>query len=59
MCDDCWAKRQDLLNPFSPVRLTDENREEECCCWCGQQTRAGIYVREDPVLLPRHEDHDG
>jgi hypothetical protein len=51
-CDLCWIERQ---GGREPVRLREPDAEE--CCYCGEQTLSGIYVREntDDVPYPRHD----
>lgn len=34
-----------------PTRLVPEARATEVCCFCGNATLDGIYVRRDPVGL--------
>jgi hypothetical protein len=47
-CTVCWS----AANPGrQPYRMLDP--EPETCCWCGQPTQAGIYVRENPDIPPR------
>jgi hypothetical protein len=47
VCDDCWDER-------NPDRLSPRRGSgyHETCCWCGGNTRSGIYVREDPATVP-------
>lgn len=48
-CEDCWNAK----NPGRTAhKLVDEYREEETCAFCGNPTRSGIYLREDPALVP-------
>ena len=51
ICRLCWDLR--CLNEGRPGRqptvLTQP--ENELCCFCGQQTKDGIYVRHDPQEL--------
>ena len=52
-CDDCW----DALHPDrTPIRIIEP--ETEKCCWCGQYTTSGIYVRDNPKGPLRHSPHD-
>ena len=46
ICDECW----DRLNP---ERLSPRSGmgAEETCCWCGDITVSGIYLRSDPAEL--------
>ena len=47
ICDNCWVEG----NPVEyPVRLVQPVRER--CCFCGDETESGIYVREDPKTAP-------
>lgn len=52
-CDSCWQAHEPGRVPFRLLR----EAPAEPCCWCGRETTSGIYVREDPVLLPC-QDHD-
>ena len=46
MCSECWKKE----NPDKdPVKV--KNAPVEQCCFCGQPTSMGIYVRHDPSKL--------
>lgn len=56
-CQPCWDER----NPDrEPVKIRDELATPEICAWCGETTRAGIYVRVDPRTVPfPSEDDDG
>jgi hypothetical protein len=55
MCAPCWNKR----NPDRPVviRVPDSMRVDEHCCFCGEVTSAGIYVRQDPTKLACGGEH--
>jgi hypothetical protein len=57
MCDDCWVR---TYRDRQPIRLVGEYVSDERCCWCGEQTRSGIYVRLDPMWTPKHRvgDHE-
>lgn len=52
MCQRCWRR---LNDDRRPAAWLDAQRER--CCWCGDPTDDGIYVREDPRLLPAHSEH--
>lgn len=55
MCAYCWL----ATNPGrQPMRLSEEVRNIERCCWCGQETESGIYVRHNPAKLPNHRAHE-
>lgn len=43
ICLPCWVVREGDRNP---VHLTDPTVVD--CCFCGNRTGAGIYVRHDP-----------
>lgn len=47
ICDACWDK---LYRPEhgNPVRMSE--RRVDACCFCGERTGSGIYVREDPRI---------
>lgn len=47
-CDDCWDERHD----YAAKRIKEPYRETEKCCYCGQDTISGIYVRENPAEVP-------
>ena len=47
ICDSCWTER----NPGrEPVRV--HFGDLELCCYCGETTLSGIYVRGDPAETP-------
>lgn len=48
ICDACWTLRN---KGYEPGRLKPEHREELECCFCGKNTKSGIYIREDPKLI--------
>lgn len=45
-CGECVDARFPNANP-TPLR--EDKRELETCCFCGEETRSGIYVRVDPA----------
>lgn len=47
ICARCW-RRNNLNKPF---QIKMEHRTIETCCFCGQRTKAGIYMRHDPKDL--------
>ena len=52
MCQECWDEtRGDAV----PVRMLDP--DPEVCCWCGADTRSGIYVRAHPHRIAEHKEH--
>lgn len=42
ICEPCWRKREPGR---TPVRVLVG--QEESCCFCGDPTREGIYVRSN------------
>lgn len=51
ICEQCWKK---LHGDRAPTVATGSLHET--CCFCGQHTVAGIYVRHDPKDL-EHCNH--
>lgn len=51
-CSACW---EHLHADREAVRV--RNADTEICCWCGDTTSAGIYVRGDPARLYCNGDH--
>lgn len=54
ICRDCY---EDEAPGREPYRMVEP--ELKVCCWCGQDTREGIFYREDPALLhpePRYPE---
>jgi len=49
-CDDCWNARYSSRG--NPHRIVNDFRDMEICAFCGDRTRSGIYVREDPAEVP-------
>lgn len=43
ICIDCWNKQKPNREPLS---TTVHNNEK--CCFCGNKTNKGIYIRQDP-----------
>ena len=35
----------------TPATITEKYREVETCCFCGVETREGIYYRKDPEVV--------
>lgn len=53
ICDDCFAKKmREQGRPFKPIRIVEQYREDEKCCFCGSGTRSGIYYRDNPADVP-------
>jgi ribosome-binding protein aMBF1 (putative translation factor) len=44
ICEVCWRARQGAREPVRVVKASIET-----CCYCGEATRSGIYVRADPA----------
>jgi hypothetical protein len=54
MCEDCWAREyQEQI----PVRVNTGTPMR--CCYCGEHTTSGIYVRDDPQETACAGVHDG
>jgi hypothetical protein len=60
-CEACWFKRQGTFNEQGhlielrhPVRILEP--ELEVCCFCGQATIFGVYVRAEPMETCRHRE---
>lgn len=52
-CWYCWEARNGTRTPHVLMRPEWEN-----CCFCGNATKAGIYVRADPAALDHCQGHD-
>jgi hypothetical protein len=50
-CFDCWNKREPNRQPVCDKTLVPRGIAL-ICCWCGIPTQSGIYVREDPTVMP-------
>lgn len=46
VCDDDWRK---LRGDRWPTRVKDA--KVETCAFCGEDTRSGIYIRENPSMV--------
>lgn len=55
ICDPCWAEIAPGREPF---RFLENSRELEVCCFCGDETESGIYVRHDPSRALHCTGHD-
>ena len=53
-CNACWFEVWGISR--DPVRLLKP--EVETCCYCGQRTMSGIYIREKPgsIKIPHCVD---
>lgn len=47
ICNTCWAARYPGAHA---VRVVSADLER--CCFCGRDTRSGIYVRVEPGTVP-------
>jgi len=45
VCDPCYLSAEPER---IPVRIHETMRSNERCCFCGDDTRSGIYYRVDP-----------
>ena len=48
ICMNCWKRDKDGR---TPTRVVDSDLEH--CCFCGDVTQDGIYVRHDPTEIVR------
>jgi hypothetical protein len=53
ICEMCWTMKEPGRVPIK-LRIPDAEK----CAYCGEDTDAGIYVRDDPmnVQFPREKD---
>lgn len=56
MCLPCWRTHKG--NFVASTALADEYRELETCCFCGDATLDGIYVRHDGKTISHCPGHD-
>lgn len=47
ICVPCWNKREPDRPPVTVVE-----KEQNICCFCGELTDSGIFVREHPSKVP-------
>lgn len=47
-CKPCWMHVLGRTWPPPHVVLEDEAGP---CCWCGEDTSTGIYLRQDPIKM--------
>ena len=47
-CYRCWYQRNPHRRPHA---MTLEHRTAETCCYCGELTLSGIYVRVNPATV--------
>lgn len=53
ICVKCWNWR----NPQRKAQPT-ANGELAICCYCGDATRSGIYIRVDPRTVPYPQEDE-
>jgi len=56
ICNDCWKEKEPNRIPHRLIEAGVSNRNE-VCCFCGNLTQSGIYVREDPKKLQCKGEH--
>jgi len=47
-CDRCWLFRCALLKEYARMPVRVLGKAIETCCYCGEETQSGIFVRDDP-----------
>ena len=52
ICDSCWNIKEPIREPVHIM-----HGEIEICCFCGKETRSGIYVRYNPEELSCKGNH--
>jgi len=52
ICEACWQKREPGRVPTKVIEA-----EPGHCCFCGERTMDGIWVREDPKKICCFEEH--
>jgi hypothetical protein len=66
-CETDWIKQNMVIGEAGdfirlPHRIVDPDTgyvgELATCCWCGQTTISGIFVRADPSSLQHHFNHE-
>ena len=50
ICAVCWDNHNPR-NPY-PHTINKQFRDLETCCFCGEHTRDGIYIRANPETTP-------
>lgn len=48
ICAPCWNERHPERPIETTSRIVESFRIDEPCCFCGETTSAGIYLRADP-----------
>jgi hypothetical protein len=49
ICERCWLRRRPGR---APIRVPSRAVVLETCSYCGSDTIFGIYVRDNPALVP-------
>jgi hypothetical protein len=47
ICEACWNER----NPEREAVRVTVQEDAETCCYCGEHTSSGIFVRVDPKTV--------
>jgi hypothetical protein len=55
VCDDCWKTEHPDQSPY---RFTMTARFTEKCCYCGNSTDSGIYIRTPPDTVGCGGEHE-
>lgn len=55
ICSECYEREGEGAGV--PHCLTAVERAERCC-WCGQMTTSGIYLRRDPLWVKCRGQHE-
>ena len=53
ICSSCY---EELYNGRNPVKMQES--EIKTCCFCGKETKEGIFVREHPEGLLCRGEHN-
>lgn len=65
MCGECWLEKKLIFHENGDIEFTPpvqvKGVEPAQCCFCGQTTRMGIFVRHNPKNLncDHKEDNNG
>lgn len=52
ICDACWDQRNPYRDPYRIKEAT-----EVMCCFCGNQTKSGIWIRKNPADMICNGEH--
>jgi len=50
MCDNCWSQTPQALSGQKPTRPKEDTTVMQCC-FCGDETRSGIFIYQEPAGL--------